>query len=128
MTFMGGIRGILAAFVVLSGIIWATHQSNFWRWEFPLMIGIMFSQGILMLLVRKAGKSELIAGLAGGLASLVVFGAFFTPIFALLFWALIVGTGLVPKFRVKQVFWGIAPMIWRVVLGIGWIVLGNILI
>ena len=128
MTFMGGIRGALAATVILSGIVWMKHPTNFWAWERLLLIGVSISLGILMLLIRKAGKSELVAGLAGGLASLVVFGAFFTPFLALLSWALVVGTGLIPKFRVKQVFWGMAPMLWRVVIGVGWIVFGNILL
>lgn len=128
MTFMGGIRGTLAATVILSGIVWMTHSTNFWAWEFPLLIGLLFSLGILKLLIRKAGKSEIVAGFAGGLASLVVFGAFFTPLLALLGWALIVGTGLIPKLRVKEIIWGMAPMFWRVVIGVGWIIYGNVLL
>lgn len=125
---MGGIRGVLAATVILSSIAWATQPMSFWKWEIPFLIGVAVAIGILLLLIRKAGKSELVTGLAGGIASLVIFGAFFTPLFALLAWALIVGTGLIPKIKVKQVLWGMAPMLWRMVMGIGWVIFGNFLL
>lgn len=128
MTFMGGIRGTLAATVLLSGIAWFTQPTNFWNWEIPFLICVAITLGILLFLARKAGDSEIVSGLAGGMASLVVFGAFFTPFLALVLWALLVGTGLIPKLRVKQVLWGFSPMLWRVVMGIGWVIYGNILL
>lgn len=127
-TFMGGTRGVFAATVLLSGIVWATQPTRFLIWEIPLLIGVALSLAILWWFVRKAGKSELVIGLAGGIASLVVFGAFFTPILAIISWALIIGTGLIPRINTKQILWGIAPMLWRIVMGLGWLVLGNILI
>jgi signal transduction histidine kinase len=128
MTFMWGVRGALAATGILSIIAWYTQPISFWKWEIALLFGVSLAIAILMLLVRKAGKSEVIAGMAGGLASLVVFGAFLTPFLAIFAWGLIVGTGLIPKLKIKQVIWGIAPMVWRVVMGIGWIIVGNILL
>lgn len=128
MTFMGGIRGTLVATLLLSGLAWFTHPRDFWKWEIPFLIGVMITIGILLVLARKAGKSEIISGLAGGVASLVVFGAFITPFLALFLWALIMGTGLVPKLNIKTVLWGFSPMLWRAVMGIGWIVYGNLLL
>lgn len=128
MTFIGGIRGALAATLILSGIAWFIHPTNFWKWEIPFLISVAITLGILLFLARKAGNSEIVSGLGGGVASLVVFGAFLTPLLAIFLGALIVGTGLIPKLRVKQVLWGFSPMIWRVVMGIGWIIYGNFLL
>lgn len=129
MTFMGGIRGTLVTTFLLSGIAWFTHPTDFWKWEVPFLIGVAITLGILLVLARKAGKkSEIVSGLAGGVASLVVFGAFITPFLALFLWALIMGTGLIPKLKLDTVLWGVSPMLWRVVMGIGWIIYGNLLL
>lgn len=126
--FIGGIRGALAAAFIVSGILWYTHPDNFWQWEIPFLIGVGISIGILLYFVKKAGQSNIVTGLAGGIVSLVVFGAFFTPILAVIAWALIVGTGLIPKIRLKEVGWGFSPVLWRALMGILCIVIGNIMI
>lgn len=125
---IGGVRGALAGTVLMSSIAWFTHPKNFWSWEIPFLIGVAFALGILLLLARKAGKSDNVSGLVGGMASMVVFGAFMTPLLALFLWALIIGTGLIPRLRVKQVLWGFAPVVWRLLMGIGWVIYGNFLI
>jgi len=126
--FFGGIRGIVAATVVLSGINFLVHDiEQFWRWETPLLLGGVI--GILLLLVvgKIANKSQVVTGLVGGLISLVLFGAFITPIVAIILWALVVGTGIIPKDKKSQVLWSFAPTILRLLIGVGWIIYGNIL-
>jgi len=128
MIFFGGIRGTVAATVVLSGINFFVHElEQFWRWEFPLLLGGI--AGVLLLLVvgRIANKSQVVTGLVGGLISLVLFGAFITPIAGIILWAMVVGTGVIPKDKKSQVLWSFAPTILRLILGIGWIIYGNIL-
>jgi len=128
MIFFGGSRGTLAATVALSGINLLVHEvEQFWHWEIPLLVGGLV--GILLLLAvgRIANKKQVVTGLVGGLISLVLFGAFITPIAALIFWALVVGTGIIPKDKKSQVLWSFAPTILRLLLGIGWIIYGNIL-
>lgn len=128
MIFFGGIWGTVAATVALSGINLFTHDlAQFWRWETPLLLwGVV---GIILLLIvgRIANKSQVVTGLVGGLISLVLFGAFITPIVAIIFWALVVGTGIIPINKKSQVLWGFAPTILRLILGLGWIIFGNIL-
>lgn len=128
MIFFGGVWGTIAATVALSGINFLVHDiEQFWRWETPLLIG--GTLGIITLLVvgRVANKSQVVTGLVGGLISLVLFGAFITPIAAIILWALVVGTGIIPKDKKSQVLWSFAPTILRLILGIGWIIYGNIL-
>jgi hypothetical protein len=127
MTIVAGIRGILGATLILTSLIGLVKQEEFWNWELPLLLGVSGAVVLLLYLSRKAGESELISGLVGGMTSLVVFGAFLTPVMALIFWALIIGTGLVPSLRRRQVLWGIAPILWRTLLGLTWIIWGNIL-
>ncbi|MDR3598972.1 MAG: hypothetical protein P4L49_00565 [Desulfosporosinus sp.] len=128
MIFFGGVWGTVAATVALSGINFLTYDSaQFWRWEIPLLLwGV---GGILLLLVvgRIANKSQVVTGLVGGLISLVLFGAFITPIAAIILWALVVGTGLIPLNKKSQLLWSFAPTILRLLLGLGWIIYGNIL-
>lgn len=128
MTIVAGIRGIIGASLILTSLIGLLKQQEFWNWELPLVLGVSGAVVLLLYLSRKAGKSELAMGLVGGMASLVVFGAFLTPFIALMSWAIIVGMGLVPHLRRKQVLWGIAPILWRTFLGLTWIVWGNILV
>ena len=128
MIFFGGAWGTVAATVTLSGInILAHDEVQFWRWEYPLLtMGIV---GIILLVVigRIANKSKVVGGLVGGLISLVLFGAFVTPIVAIILAALILGTGIIPKNKKSQVLWSFAPTILRLILGLGWIIYGNIL-
>ncbi|AGA69935.1 hypothetical protein Desdi_2512 [Desulfitobacterium dichloroeliminans LMG P-21439] len=128
MIFIGGIRGALAATLIMSGILWYTHPDNFWLWELIFLSGVGISIGILYYFLRKAGQSNIVAGLAGGIASLVIFGAFITPLLAILAWALVVGVGLIPKIKFKEVAWGFSPVLWRAVMGLLCVVVGNILI
>lgn len=128
MIFFGGIWGTVAATVALSGINLFTHDlEQFWRWERPLLLWGMV--GILLLLIvgRIANKSQVVTGLVGGLISLILFGAFITPIVAIILWALVFGTGIIPKTKKSQVLWSFAPTILRLILGLGWIIYGNIL-
>ena len=108
--FIGGIRGALVAALILSGIVWYTHPDNFWSLEVPFLIGALIGIGVLWYFVKKAGQSSIVAGLAGGIASLVI------------------GTGLIPKIKLKEVAWGVSPMLWRALLGILCIVIGNLMI
>lgn len=128
MTIVAGIRGITGAAVILSILIWQARQEEFWIWELPFLGLVCASVLFLLLLSHKAQKSEFVMGLAGGMTSLVVFGSFLSPLIALILWALLIGTGLVKLSGRKQILWGIAPVLWRTVLGIGWIIFGNSLI
>ena len=128
MIFFGGIWGTAAATAAISGINYLTHElAQFWYWEIPILIG--GSVGILLLLIigKIANKSHIVGGLVGGLTALVMFGAFATPIIAVLFWALVFGTGIIPKSGKRQVIWSFAPTILRMLLGLGWIIYGNFL-
>ena len=128
MIFFGGVWGTVAATVALSGINYLTHDvEQFWRWETPLLLGGIIGIILLMIVGRFANKSEVVAGFVGGLISLVLFGAFITPVVAIILWILVVGTGIIPKDKKSQVLWSVAPTILRLVLGIGWIIYGNIL-
>lgn len=128
MTLFGGIRGILGSTLTLTLINVLYHDlPGFWLWERPLLLGSAAGIIILLMINHKAEESHAISGLAGGLISLVMFGAFITPVLALLIWALIVGTGLIPRRRKQEVLWGFAPPIWRALLGLGMIIYGNFL-
>lgn len=128
MIFFGGAWGTIAATVTLSGINFLAHDEvQFWRWEYPLLL--MGLVGVLVLIVsgRIANKSKVVSGLVGGLISLVLFGAFVTPIAAIILAALVLGTGIIPKAEKSQVLWSFAPTILRLILGLGGIIYGNIL-
>ncbi|MDP4127006.1 MAG: hypothetical protein Q8912_08695 [Bacillota bacterium] len=128
MIFFGGIWGIVAATVALSGINVLCHDSTqFWYWEMILLFGGTIGIVLLLAVGRIANKSKVVQGLVGGLISLVLFGAFITPIAAIILWALVVGTGLIPKNNKSQVLWGFAPTVLRLVLGLVWVIYGNIL-
>lgn len=126
--FFGGIWGTVMATVLLTVLNLFTHNAGlFWRWEPPLLI--MGLAGVILLVIsgRIADRSQVVGGLVGGFITLVLFGAFITPIVALILWALIIGTGIIPKSKKSQVLWSFAPTILRLILGLLWIVYGNIL-
>ena len=128
MIFIGGIRGIIAATIAISGINLFTHDLvQFWRWEIPLLFWGIGGMVLLLIVGRIANKSQVVTGLVGGIISLVLFGAFITPIVAIVFWALVVGTGIIPKNKKGQVLWSVAPTIVRLILGVVWIIYGNML-
>ncbi|MDR3543361.1 MAG: hypothetical protein P4L69_20730 [Desulfosporosinus sp.] len=128
MIFFGGIWGTVAATVVLSGINFFSHDlAQFWRWEIPLLLGGLVGMLLLLIAGRIAKKSQIVTGLVGGLLSLVLFGAFITPVVAIILSALVIGTGIIPQNKKSQVLWGFAPTIVRLILGLGWIIYGNIL-
>jgi len=128
MIFFGGARGTVAATVVLSVVNFLAHDiEEFWRWEPLLLLGGIIGILLLMAVGRVANKSQVVPGLVGGMISLVLFGAFITPIAAIILWVLVVGTGLIPKDKKYHVLWSFAPTILRLILGIGWIICGNIL-
>lgn len=128
MIFIGGIRGIIAATIAISGINFFTHDLvQFWHWEIPLLFWGIGGMLLLLIVGRIANKSQVVTGLVGGIISLVLFGAFITPIVAVVLWALVVGTGIIPKNKKGQVFWSFAPTIVRLILGLVWVVYGNML-
>lgn len=128
MTVVAGIRGITGAAIILSILIWLARQENFWVWEIPFLLCVFTAALFLLWLSQKAKQNDFIMGLAGGMTSLVVFGSFLSPFIALIVWALVSGTGLVKLSGKKQIFWGIAPILWRTLLGISWIIFGNVLV
>ena len=128
MIFFGGIRGTVAATVVLSGINILSHDATqFWNWEIFLLSCGTIGIALLLIVGRIANKSHVVHGLVGGMISLVFFGAFITPIVAVVLWALIVGTGILPKNKKSQVLWSFAPTILRLILGLVLVICGNIL-
>lgn len=128
MTITAGIRGITGAAIILSILIWLARQENFWAWEIPFLLSVCTAALLLLWLSKKAKQNDFVMGLAGGMASLIVFGSFLSPFIALIAWALVSGTGLVKLSSKKQILWGIAPILWRTLLGISWIIFGNILV
>ncbi|HWQ40451.1 MAG TPA: hypothetical protein VN456_00255 [Desulfosporosinus sp.] len=128
MIFFGGAWGTIAATVTLSGINFLAHDGvQFWHWEYPLLLMGLVGTLFLIAIGRIANKSKVVSGLAGGLISLVLFGAFATPIAAIIFTALVLGAGIIPKPKRSQVLWSFAPTLLRLILGLGWIIYGNIL-
>lgn len=128
LVFFGGIRGTLGAAFILSCIAWYTRPDSFWAWEIPLLIGVGVCLGLLYFFVYKAGQSNIVTGIAGGIAGLVVFGALMTPSLAILIWAMVMGAGLIPEMKIKNVLWGFSPVLWRGVMGFLCILLGNLMI
>lgn len=128
MIFFGGIWGTVAATVALSAINYLFHVGGeFWHWEVLVLIGGIVGIVLLFVIGKKANKSQLVGGLVGGLTSLVLFGAFATPIISIILWALVFGTGIIPKAQKSQVLWSFAPTFLRIILGLGWIIFGNYL-
>ncbi|HZK84649.1 MAG TPA: hypothetical protein VFC58_08240 [Desulfosporosinus sp.] len=128
MIFFGGIWGTLAATIGLSGINFLAHDlEQFWSWELPLLLGGLVSIILLQVVGRIANKSQVVTGLVGGLISLVLFGAFVTPVAAIILWALVVGTGIIPKDKLSQVLWSFTPTIMRLIIGLVGIIYGNII-
>lgn len=128
MILFGGIWGTVAATVMLSGINFLAHDvEQFWHWERSLLLGAIIGMLALLVVGRIANKSQVVNGLVGGLMSIVLFGAFVTPIAAIILCALVVGTGIIPRDNKSKVLWSFAPTILRLILGLGWIIYGNIL-
>ena len=127
MIFFGGAWGNVAAAAALSGVNFLVHDlEQFWHWEIPLLLGGIGGCLLLLVVGRIADKGKVVTGMVGGLISLVLFGAMITSTAAIILWALAVGTGFVPKEKKMQVFRNFAPMILRLLLGIGWIIYGNV--
>lgn len=127
MIFIGGAWGNVAAAVALSGINYLVHDiEQFWCWEVPLLLGGIGGFLLLLVVGRIGDKSKVVTDMVGGMISLVFFGAFITPIAAIILWALVVATGFVRKDKKNKVLRNFAPMILRLLLGIGWIIYGNI--
>lgn len=128
MIFFGGIWGTAAATVAFSGINFFTHDlAQFWYWEIALMLLVLIGMVLLLIGGRIAKQSQVVTGLVGGLITLVLFGAFITPIVAIMLWALVVGVGIIPNQKKNQVLQSFAPTIIRLILGCGWIIFGNLL-
>lgn len=124
----GGIWGTVLATIGLSGVNYLVNDATqFWKWEIPLLIGGTIGIILLLILGKIANKSQMVSGLAGGLISLVLFGAFLTPIAAIIIFAMIVGTGIIPKSEKNQVIKSFAPTFMRLILGLAIIIYGNLL-
>jgi hypothetical protein len=125
-TFIGGVRGLVIAGGLVSIINLLVHEiTDFWKWEGFLILGSVFGILALIGLDYQARKVRAMSGLVGGIISLVLFGIFFTPILALVSWALIIGTGFRPRQSPGTLFWSFMPSFCRAVLGLGWIIFGN---
>jgi hypothetical protein len=125
-TYISGVRGMVIAGGLVSVINFSVHETtDFWKWEGFLILGSAFGILVLIGLNYQARKVRAMSGLVGGIISLVLFGVFFTPLLALVSWALIIGTGLRPRQSPGTLFWGFMPSICRAVLGLGWIIFGN---
>lgn len=128
LTFFGGIRGIIFSALLLSLLNALQPGNGFWPREGIVLLAAVCFAFLLVLVNRKAGASGVVNGVVGSFISLIVFAVFATPILALVVWLLVVGTGLIPHVHRKQVYWGIAPTLLRILMGLGWIVLGNLVV
>ncbi|MHB8125150.1 MAG: hypothetical protein ACYDEJ_05800 [Desulfitobacteriaceae bacterium] len=125
-TFVSGVWGMIIAAGLVSVINFMTHEMvDFWKWEALLILGLTIGILVLSGLNYKARRVKTVYGLVGGILSLVTFGAFITPVLALVLWVLVIGTGLIPATSRNKLFWGFASSIWRAILGLGWIIFGN---
>lgn len=128
-TILGGIKGMIISAIIVSGVNFFFHGiDSFLPWEIPLLIGTAVGMISLYVINRKAKGSHFLSGVVGSIISLVLFGAFITPLLAILLWALIMGTGLIPKPQKRQVLWSLAPTVLLLIYGIGWVIYGNFLI
>ena len=130
--FIAGNRGIALAIAFLSVLNgWEAiinGGTHFWMRELYLILGGGIGVMVLGFLNSKANHHHVVMGLTGGMISLVLFGAFLSPLAAVITWALVVGTGLIPKQKRNSKIWGIAPTAWRCILGLAFLIYGNILI
>ncbi len=128
LTFFGGIPGLAVSAALLSVLNVMQPWHGFWLREGILLLVAGFAALLLVWVNRKAKAYGLVNGVAGSIISLAIFAVFVTPILALAVWALILGTGMIPHMHKKQVYWSFAPTVIRVVTGIGWIIVGNLLV
>jgi len=126
--FFGGIWGTSLAMLVLSGLNYLVHDAvQFWQWEIPFLIGGTIGIILQLIIGKICNHNNQVSGLVGGLISLVLFGAFLTPIAALIAWFMVVGTGIIPKNRKRQVIKIYSPTIMRLLIGLALIFYGNFL-
>ncbi len=126
--FFGGIWGTVLATIVLSGFNYRFNEgAQFWQWQIPLLIGGTVGIISLLILGRIANEGKTVNGLVGGVVSLVFFGAFLTPLAAIITWVLVVGTGFIPKDKKSQVIRSFSITIMRLFLGAVFIFYGNFL-
>lgn len=124
--FFGGIWGTIAAVFVISLINILHHSlAQFWHWEISIVIGGIIGVACLMLLRKKSDSNQGFSALAGGFIGLVFFGAFMTPVAAVILWILVVGLGLIQNFQTKPQIRIFFPLIFRIILGICGIIFGN---
>ncbi len=127
LVIFGGVKGIFATSIILSAINYsAGYPDQFWRRENYLLLGVGCGLLVLFILTRQARRGSKIQGMAAGMASIVLLGAFVTPVMAIIIWALFVGTGLIRKGRKGEFAWGLAPAMWRLVMALAVILYGNI--
>ncbi|MDQ7095517.1 hypothetical protein REC12_18170 [Desulfosporosinus sp. PR] len=126
MIFFGGIWGTVASTVVITGLNIFVHSfGEFWYWEIPLLFGGALGVLLLLFIAKLSKQSKAVSGIVGGLIGLVLFGAFLTPMAAIVLWILVVGMGLIPKSQNKHILLSLAPTILRLALGLGSIIFGN---
>lgn len=126
--FFGGIWGTVLATMVLSGFNYRFNEwAQFWQWQIPLLIGGTVGIISLLILGRIANEGQKVNGLVGGVVSLVLFGAFLTPLAAIIAWVMVVGTGFIPKNKKSQVIKSFSITIMRLFLGAVFILYGNFL-
>lgn len=130
--FMAGKKGIALAVVCLSllnitGVLFF-HAAGFWLREILILLSSGAAVVLLNFFNRRAQSHHMVMGLTGGIISLVLFGAFLSPLAAVIVWILVIGAGLIPRQRKNAVFWGILPTAFRCLLGIGVVIGGNGLI
>lgn len=126
MIFFGGIWGTVGATVVITGVNLLFHPvEHFWNWEIPLILGGTLGVLLLLFLGKITNRGEVVSGLVGGLIGLVLFGAFLTPMAAIVLWILVVGLGIIPKNQNKHILLSFAPTILRLIIGLVGIIFGN---
>lgn len=128
LTFLGGVRGVVVSAVLLSLLNAGQSGSGFWLREGILALAACCGMLMLVLVNRKSGANGVVNGVVGSFLSLIIFAVFVTPILALVVWMVIVGAGMVPRMHRGQVLGSFAPTLIRVVLAIGWILVGNLVV
>lgn len=126
--FFGEIRGLIIAGISLSVLNWqGSSENQFLLQEGLIVFGVFAGSFLFFFVKRKLRTKQVVVGFAGSLMALVMFGAVFNPLIALLGWLLVVGAGLVLLPKNRQIFWIILPLSVRAVLGLGVIIYGNYL-
>jgi len=121
-----GVVGMVASGIVLSGInFWFNDPSQVLKWELILMLGIAVGLGGQYFASHKARNAQFSVGLMGGIVGFIVFGAFVTPVLAIVLWLITIGFRMFAGLKKGDMIWGAAPALWRSVLALGIVLYGN---